>query len=254
MDPARFIGCHCALGCMDQVLTACGVDVDRELPWFKPWFERYQMRDGGLNCDESAYLVDRRVPELDGRDGPALEAMLRRGAQPVRRSRGAVPSRARARPRLADPPQRRRADAAQRGARATFPRFYFYDVLRGATALHRYAALVTDPAQEPAPALVRSLAPDGVVRVGRRAWETAGTWDRDPSGAWVRLPLAHRFPLSRRSARSERASDVLTREWLRLASFSARVRSAGTARRHPASRARPRARRRRAGSVSPDRR
>jgi len=29
----RELGCHCALGCIDQVLTACGVDVDRELPW-----------------------------------------------------------------------------------------------------------------------------------------------------------------------------------------------------------------------------
>src|SRR5262249_49842567 len=43
--------CHCALGNMDQVLTACGVDVDAALPWIRPWYVRYQMADGGLNCD-----------------------------------------------------------------------------------------------------------------------------------------------------------------------------------------------------------
>ena len=52
---------HRALGSIDQVLSACGVDVDGELP-IRPWFERYQMRDGGLNCDESAYLVADECP------------------------------------------------------------------------------------------------------------------------------------------------------------------------------------------------
>src|SRR5262249_27154185 len=50
LDRHRHSSCHCALGSMAQVLGACGVDVDRELPWIKPWFTRYQMRDGGLNC------------------------------------------------------------------------------------------------------------------------------------------------------------------------------------------------------------
>jgi hypothetical protein len=213
MDPARFIGCHCALGCMDQVLTACGVDVDRELPWFEPWFERYQMRDGGLNCDESAYLVTDECPSSMVATVPALEAMLRRGRSPfVDRAADFL----RDRELVHGSPTRHNAaerTSAQQWPLATFPRFYFYDVLRGATALHRYAALVADPAREPSPALVRSLAPDGIVRVGRRAWDTAGTWDRDASGGWVRLPLAHRFPLLEAVSQIGAASDVLTREW-----------------------------------------
>ena len=59
---AAHASCHCALGTIDQVLAACGVDVDAELPWIAPWFERYQMSDGGLNCDETAYLVDDECP------------------------------------------------------------------------------------------------------------------------------------------------------------------------------------------------
>jgi len=42
---------------MYQVLVACGVDVDQVVPWVRPWFLRYQLPDGGLNCDEQAYAV-----------------------------------------------------------------------------------------------------------------------------------------------------------------------------------------------------
>ncbi|HEV7554879.1 MAG TPA: hypothetical protein VGO00_05440, partial [Kofleriaceae bacterium] len=52
MDPYREISCHCALGTMGQVLRACGIDVEREMPWAgASWFVRYQMADGGLSCD-----------------------------------------------------------------------------------------------------------------------------------------------------------------------------------------------------------
>jgi len=54
-DPYRKIACLCAVGNMYQILFACGVDVDQELPWMKEWFLRYQLPDGGLNCDEKAY-------------------------------------------------------------------------------------------------------------------------------------------------------------------------------------------------------
>ncbi len=54
-DPFRQIACLCSVGNMYQVLFACGVNVDRELPWMREWFLRYQLPDGGLNCDERAY-------------------------------------------------------------------------------------------------------------------------------------------------------------------------------------------------------
>jgi hypothetical protein len=54
-DPYRQIACLCAVGNMYQVLFACSVDVDGELPWMREWFLRYQLPDGGLNCDEKVY-------------------------------------------------------------------------------------------------------------------------------------------------------------------------------------------------------
>ncbi len=54
-DPYRQIACLCSVGSMYQVLFNARVDVDREIPWMREWFLRYQLPDGGLNCDESAY-------------------------------------------------------------------------------------------------------------------------------------------------------------------------------------------------------
>ncbi len=54
-DPYRQVACPCAVGNMYQVLFACGVDLDQELPWMKQWILKYQLSDGGLNCDEKAY-------------------------------------------------------------------------------------------------------------------------------------------------------------------------------------------------------
>lgn len=53
IDPQ--IPCHCQIGNMGQVLAANGVDLDQALPWIRPWMLRYQLPDGGLNCDETAY-------------------------------------------------------------------------------------------------------------------------------------------------------------------------------------------------------
>lgn len=54
-DPFRKIACLCAVGNMYQILFNAGVNVDHELPWMKEWFFRYQLPDGGLNCDEQVY-------------------------------------------------------------------------------------------------------------------------------------------------------------------------------------------------------
>ncbi|MDD4976750.1 MAG: SH3 domain-containing protein [Bacteriovorax sp.] len=55
-DPYRKIACLCAIGSIYQVLFDYGIDVDSELPWMREWFLRYQLPDGGLNCDEAVYV------------------------------------------------------------------------------------------------------------------------------------------------------------------------------------------------------
>src|SRR5262249_2697179 len=135
--------CHCALGSIYQVLTACGVDVDAALPWIKPWFVRYQMADGGLNCDSTAYLVEDECPRsmvgtvapceamLLSRGTPEQEAFVERAARFLMERRLMLGSAT-------------VHNAEERAAQVLwlapcFPRFYFYDVLRGLTALARWA-------------------------------------------------------------------------------------------------------------------
>jgi hypothetical protein len=49
--PDQDAPCPCAFGNIYQILSATGLDVDAELPWARGWFLKYQMPDGGLNCD-----------------------------------------------------------------------------------------------------------------------------------------------------------------------------------------------------------
>jgi len=215
LDRFRHSTCHCALGSMAQVLRACGVDVARELPWAMPWFARYQLPDGGLNCDESAYLVEGECPSSMVGTVAAFEAMLEldpasdfveRAAQFLierRLSRGSQTAH-NAVERDREPDWRT----------ITFPRFYFYDILRGAHALVRWASITsrTLPHDAIAGAIEHLAAsfPDGVVRVQRRAFEGWGTLER---GTWQRVPNASTFPLLELTSTLGAPSAAATRQW-----------------------------------------
>lgn len=54
IDPYRNIICHCALGSFIKINLLC--DLNYEIPsWIEVWFEKYQITDGGYNCDDEAY-------------------------------------------------------------------------------------------------------------------------------------------------------------------------------------------------------
>jgi len=221
-DLQRDSACHCALGTMYPVLAACGIDVERSLPWVRPWLVRYQMADGGLNCDSTAYLQTGECPSsMVGTVSP-LEAMLLGGAGAsehrafVARAAGFLIDRA-----LIHGSQTVH-NAEERGAAVAwralaFPRFYFYDVLRGLAVLVRWAEATGQLLPEAAVATaVNALVerwPDGVVRVERQAH--AGkttilpTTDRSPS---PRAP-ASTFPLLDATSRLGEPSEALTRQW-----------------------------------------
>lgn len=223
-DMRRDVTCHCALGTMSQVLAASGIDVDRALPWVEPWFVRYQMGDGGLNCDETAYLVDGEDPSSMVATVPALEAMLlgevdrwsaaRRSF--VDRAARNVIDRALVRGSATRHNTREQASAAL-WPRLAFPRFYFYDVLRGLSAVVQWAkrtgqALPIASVEEAVSSMVDRF-PDGVVRVERQvhAGRTTilPTEDRTPS---VGAP-ASTFPLLEAVSQVGAPSEALSCEW-----------------------------------------
>jgi len=213
-DPRRDMQCHCALGSLTQVLLACGVPLPA---WFEPWFARYQMADGGLNCDETAYLATGECPSSMVGTIASFEAMRRlapadpfvaRAAQFLveRRLTEGSPTRHNAEER----------DAAPKWLLPCFPRFYFYDVLRGLSALASWArdtgSVLPRAAIAPVVEHLARTFPDGVVRIGREGFAGTGTLAlRD--GQWVREPVAVRFPLLDGTSAIGSASPALTRQW-----------------------------------------
>jgi len=221
LDPMRAGTCHCALGTMYQVLTACGVDVDTALPWIKPWFVRYQMADGGLNCDETAYLVAHECASSMVGTVAAFEAMQLGAAQPdehafVDRAAGFLIGRQLMR---GSPTQH---NAGERGSAPgwllpCFPRFYYYDVLRGLAALVRWAERGgrSIPLGALAPVVEHLVAafPDGVIRLQREGFAicpTSRAWTAD--GVASDVPTT-RFPLLDRASAVGRACRASTLQW-----------------------------------------
>jgi hypothetical protein len=218
LDRKRHASCHCALGSMAQVLAACGVDLERELPWVKPWFVRYQMQDGGLNCDEAAYRVEGECPSsMVGTIGP-FEAMLALDptSEFVERAAQFLVERGLARGSQTKHNAEERASEPA-WQQITFPRFYLYDVLRGLSALVRWAEVTQRPLQFAAIAdVVHQLAnafPDGIVRVQRRAIDGIGTWHEAAPGTWQRLPQASTFRLLDATSVIGRPCSAATRQW-----------------------------------------
>jgi hypothetical protein len=74
-DLRRDSSCHCQLGMVYQVLFAAGIDIDTRLPWTRPWFLKYQLPDGGLNCDNGVYLKPNPKSSIVS-SLPPLEAVL----------------------------------------------------------------------------------------------------------------------------------------------------------------------------------
>lgn len=229
VDAHRGSSCHCALGTIYQVLAACGCDLDRELPWAKPWFLRYQMADGGLTCDGAAYLTDECPSSMVGTIAP-FEAMLLGTWSPEQRAfleRGAAFLSGRELTRGSDTVfNAEERDAARAWVMPCFPRLYFYDVLRGARALVRWAELGgTLAAARPLTGVVRHLIdafPDGIVRIQRRSFEGPTTIARGADGTWHR-EQASRFPLLDATSIVGAPSTVLTRQWSEIRKTIARL-------------------------------
>ena len=224
VDPFRGTPCHCQLGNVYQVLAARGVDVDQDLPWIRPWFLRYQMADGGLNCDNDAYLVKEEVPSSMVGTIPVFEAILlftrrewtaeereflRKGADFLI---GRTLTQGSATKHNAS-----ELESAKRWKELCFPRYYFYDVLRGLNALTLWAektksTLPTAACKEVVEFMNESF-PDGEVRSDRLGYFGTGTISQSAEGEWQRRQPATFFPLLEKVSAVGEVSPFLSRQW-----------------------------------------
>lgn len=225
-NPYREVMCHCGLGSMIQVLDACGVDAWSAVPWAVPWFPRYQMADGGLTCDDAAYAVTGECPSsMVGTIG-AFEAMLLGGPPAWSAERrafldkgaGFLIDRALVHGSASTHNAEER-DAAKAWTSPCLPRFYFYDTLRGLTALVRWAELsgasLPESAIGPACMGLATRFPGGVIAVGREPFAGSTTWTAGADHAWKTRVPASRFPLLDAVSVIGASSPHLTAEWTR---------------------------------------
>jgi hypothetical protein len=109
-------------------------------------------------------------------------------------------------------------DAARAWSEPCLPRFYFYDVLRGATALVHWAIAhgrrIPLAAIAPVVEELVAHAGDGIVRVGRVAW--AGKHTYLPDDHWTARHPASSTPLVEAIGHVGDTSPTLTRHWARL--------------------------------------
>lgn len=224
IDPYRGSPCHCQLGNVYQVLAKWGVDVDRELPWIRPWFLKYQMADGGLNCDNDAYLVKDEVPSSMVGTIAAFEAILLYTPREWTReerdflTKGAeflIDRRLMFGSNTKHNASERKS--AEQWTKLCFPRFYLYDVLRGLTAILAWSEKMNQAIPPAAISdvvdMLSSRFPDGNVRIERQSYAGTGTILQAPSGEWLRRQPASFFPLLKDVSEIGLKSPFLSRQW-----------------------------------------
>ena len=224
IDPYRGSPCHCQLGNLYQVLAAYGVDVDKEVPWIRPWFLRYQMRDGGLNCDSDAYLVKDEVPSSMVGTIAVFEAILLYTKRPwtaeetvfLKKCADFMIERKLMQGSSSKYNAEERASSAE-WLQPCFPRYYFYDVLRGLKALllwgEKANSGVPPAAVENVVRYLNERFPDGSIRNERHSYEGVGTILQSPSGEWLRRQPATFFPLLKKVSEIGAISPFLTWQW-----------------------------------------
>ncbi len=222
-DLARDATCHCAAGSVYAILAGRGVDVDCELPWLRDWFPRYQMADGGLNCDPEAYRVEGECPSsMVGLIAP-FEALLYHGGAWSDREidfldRGAQFLMDR---QLSFGSETKHnaeeAQAAQEWKLLCFPRLYYYDVLRGLRALLIWSERRRKraPLQRISVVLESLLAtcPEGIATCRRLAYAGIGTRFPLQDGRWAQRDWASAYPLLDSISYLGQPSPFLTAHW-----------------------------------------
>ena len=229
IDPYRNIVCHCALGCLYQMLHFASANVDELFPWMRPWFIKYQLADGGLNCDEEVYT--RETPRSSFLSTvPCLEAILYtrqsseltkeeisfldKGAQYLLKrelccsiSKGCLIS--------------------KQWLKATFPRYYFYDVLRGLRFIAQWSQKLQRVVPEESVSraingLMSHRREDGLLATFQYPFVEEGTLvEKEDSWSWC--DEAATFPLLDKVPRSDEIAQLLTeqlREALAIMNFS----------------------------------
>jgi hypothetical protein len=238
LDPYRSSPCHCQLGNVYQVLAEWGLDVDKELPWIRPWFMRYQMADGGLNCDSSAYLVKDEIPSSMVGTIAAFEAILLYTLRPWTNEEISFLNKTaqfllKRKLMVGSTTQHNASEreSAEQWTKLCFPRFYLYDVLRGLNAILRWGDLMKQSvpydAIKDVVVVLKSQFSDGRVRIGRQSFENVKTMSQSSTDEWLWPQPATFFPLLDHVSVIGEESPFLTKRWEEAQHLISKVTTSG---------------------------
>jgi GNAT superfamily N-acetyltransferase len=215
--------CHCALGNIYQALAATGTDVDKRLPWIRQWFIKYQLPDGGLNCDHTNYTLADPASSMVATIAP-LEAVLFHTPRVFTETEKAfldLGAKCLIDRKLmlatSNPNNAEEHEDEEDWLKLCFPRFYFYDILRGLSFILHWADRRNQPLACSSISHVVNLLtahyPDGVIKTARICFDSNQTLLKTRSGDWERNRPAQRFDLLNEVSRMEVASPFLSQKW-----------------------------------------
>lgn len=216
-DAMNQVPCHCQLGSMHCLFANYGIDLDEKLPWLRSWYARYQLPDGGLNCDETAYLRDTPKSSVVS-TLPPLEALLSYGVEALTATE--IDALDRGAGYLIEKRLCRRSGSEtvidDSWLQLCFPRFFEYDILRGISFLLRWSLLLNR--RLPANSIIDCVSaidnafPDGALTIQRSIWQETTTRYVDSTGNWKK-DKASTFQLLEAVGKIGSPSIYLTRIW-----------------------------------------
>ncbi len=199
INPYTRIPCHCQLGNMYQILRSKRPDADAVLPWIRPWFLKYQLPDGGLNCEDDAYRISMKSSIASSL--PVFEALMMCAEQTgLSEEEDVFLDKAAAyvidhrlvhklTGELMDPDF----------LKLQFPRYYSYDLLRGLHFIARWhnyrKSTNTDDVIAYGIEILQSKLKDGMLCVERSDLTSVQTRNRDAMDEWTIREPASRFQL-----------------------------------------------------------
>ncbi|MDO9630256.1 MAG: SH3 domain-containing protein [Acholeplasmataceae bacterium] len=212
-DPYREILCFCAAGSIYQMLFNYGIDVDSKIPWLRDWFTKYQLPDGGYNCNEDAYTKEVQKSSITS-TLPVVEALLL--INPTALELSALTNAA---DYIVNHQLFRKLSDHEimhpNFTEIRFPRFYEYDYLRGFSFLYHFRRLygyqfptsITDEVEE----MVSQVIVDGLITL-KGIPLSEYSYNPTPEGKWEK-GKASTFDLLDLVAEPRFKSLVLTKAW-----------------------------------------
>ena len=218
-DPYRQILCFCAAGSLYQMLFNYGIDVDQKIPWLREWFTKYQLPDGGYNCNEDAYTKEVKKSSITS-TLPIVESLMLFDKNQITESE--LDALCNAADYIASHKLFRKiTDFSIMDPNFTeirFPRFYEYDFLRGFTFLcnyrEKYGYTFPDSITDEVEELVNQNLSDQVITLKGTIFKER-SYNPASDGKWE-LGQASYFDLMKLMMEPNHQSLVLTKDWERM--------------------------------------